>query len=497
MISKRLVFSLTCLLSSAFLLLSGGQLSAYYFNKVIEANKQVAQPAHVITVTGVVGPVMQEYIEQALEEAHRERAAILVIRMDTPGGLDSSTRKIIQGILSSSIPVALYVAPPGARAASAGTYILSAAHIAAMAPATNLGAATPVMMDVSSHTDHAEASKDKEEEEDKEPLSKEKEEKDKEELSQEEEEKDQFREDASPMERKIVNDSAAYIRSLANLRGRNAEWAEKAVRDAVSLPADEALEKNVIDLVAQNVPDLLRAIDGRVVDVNGQDFTLKTAGISFKEKEYTWRTRLLSIMTDPSIAYLLFTLGIYGLIFEAIYPGAMIPGILGAIFVISGLYAFQALPVNYAGVLLMCLGVLFMCLEFLVAGFGALALGGILAFAYGSLILFDPSAADALAGTDALALPLPVIFTVLGIMATITLGVMYLFVSSHRAKLSSGDEAIVGLIGEVLDPKAGTVRVQGEVWKVQSKTPLQKGRKVRVLKVDGLILNVESLKESS
>ena len=483
----RLFFSLMSLLLSLCLLASGGK--AYYDDSLRQFfgddNGNVPSPAHVITATGVVGPVMQEYIEQALEEAYRDKAAILVIRMDTPGGLDSSTRKIIQAILSSPVPVALFVSPLGARAASAGTYILMASHIAAMAPATALGAATPVMMSVESQAaqkedDAAEDAADKDGAAQKE----------------EEEEKDKFREDASTMERKIVNDSAAYIRSLAQLRGRNVEWAEKAVREAVSLPAEEALEKKVIDLIAQNVPDLLKNIDGRVVNVNGEDFTLKTAGIAFKEKQYTWRTRLLSIMTDPSIAYLLFTLGIYGLIFEAIYPGALIPGILGAIFVISGLYAFQALPVNYAGVILMCLGVLFMCLEFLVAGFGALAIGGLLAFAYGSLILFDPNSADALAGTDALVLPFPVILTVLGIMATITLGIMYLFISSHSAQLASGDEALVGLVGEVIDPKKGTARLHGEVWKVRAKKPLAKGEQVRVLRVDGLTLDVESLKKA-
>lgn len=415
-----------------------------------------------LELKGAIGPAVADYVVRGIEYAEEQNAQLVILRMDTPGGLDSSMRDIIKKIVSAQVPVATYVAPSGARAASAGTYILYASHVAAMAPATNLGAATPVQISPSWMPDAAPSKgKDKGEEGQEAP--------------------------ADAMEKKIVNDAAAYIRGLAKMHGRNADWAEKAVREGVSLDAEDALEQQVIDLMADDLSALLTAVDGRRVTVLGHERVLRTAGLSATVLEPDWRSRLLAVITNPNVAYILMLLGIYGLFFELSNPGNILPGVAGAISLLLALYAFQVLPVNYAGLALMLLGIGFMVAEVFVPSFGALGIGGAIAFIVGSLILMETDVEE-----YTISIPLVIGFA-LASVAFFTLVVTMVAKLRHRPVVS-GREQMLGSVGEVLEAfdAQGRIRVHGEVWEAQTAHPLTRGQRVRVKAMDGLVLTVEA-----
>jgi len=450
-----------------------------------EAPSSNAGTVTLIALRGAIGPATADFLTRGIATAEENGATLVVIEMDTPGGLDSSMRDIIQAILNSSVPVATFVSPQGARAASAGTYILYASHIAAMAPATNLGAATPVSIGGSGGPPAMPS-----------PLEDEPEDADDEETEDEPatDEDDADDEDAAPslpelvtaMERKSVNDAVAYIRSLAELRGRNADWAEQAVRLAESLSSQQALEENVIDLVADDLADLLLQLDGWEVEVDGQDVTLETTGLLFERIEPDWRTQFLEVISDPTVAYMLMLLGIYGLIFEGYNPGAIVPGVVGAIAMLLALFSFQILPVNYAGLALILLGVILMFSEFLVPSFGVLGMGGIAAFVFGSVILIDPD-------VPGFGVSTPLIFSIALAGSLALLGIVWFAMRSRSRPVVSGVEEMADEIAEAIEDfeHEGPVWAHGERWTARSKNPVAKGQRLRVTMVEGLVLHVE------
>ena len=427
----------------------------------------------VIDVAGPIGPATRDFITRSLEHSATIGAELLIIRLDTPGGLDASTRDIAKVILSSPVPVATWVAPEGARAASAGTYILYASHVAAMSPATNVGAATPVAIGVTNGSPPR----------DQQPF------------EQHGAEADQ--EDPGPaeiptdtMSRKAINDSAAWIRGLAEMRGRNAEWAEQAVREALSITSEEALETGVIDLIAHDLGDLLDQTDGMVVNVNGIDVTLHTRGLAIEMLLPDWRNELLAVITSPTIAYLLLLIGIYGLVLEGYSPGALVPGISGAICLLLALYALQMLPVNYAGLGLILLGILLMIAEVMVPSFGILGIGGIVAMVIGSIILIDTdvpgfAVSRSLIGAVAVA-------GSLGLMA-----IIWFAVKARQRPVVSGREQMVGASGTALESfeERGEVFVHSERWSAVSGAPVREGQQIIVTGVEGLTLEVRPLED--
>lgn len=391
--------------------------------------------------SGVINPVASEYVDKGLEKARAMNAQALVLQLDTPGGLDKSMRLIVKSILASPIPVVVYVAPAGSRAASAGVFITMAAHVAAMAPGTNIGAAHPVAL--------GGGKMDK------------------------------------TMIEKVENDAAAYIRSLAERWGRNADWAEEAVRKSVSIQASEAVEKGVVDLLAPSLEELLAKIDGRVLQAAGQTVTLATAGAPIETVSMTLKQRILSFLSHPNVAYLLMLLGLYGIFFELSSPGAVFPGIVGGIAIILAAYALQLLPVNWAGLALMALALVLFLLEIKVPSHGALTIGGVVALTLGSLMLFD--------SPDPL---LRVSLKVIIPAVVVTSGFFFFLVGkvaqAHRARVTTGREGLVGAEGIVRKwaDGQGTILLRGELWKAESQSALVSGQEVTVTETDGLTLTV-------
>ncbi len=390
---------------------------------------------------GVINPVAAEFISQSIERANEVGVEAFVLELDTPGGLVTSMRDIVKSILGSEVPVVVYVSPPGARAASAGTFITISAHVAAMAPQTNIGAAHPVAMGEKMDETMAE---------------------------------------------KAVNDAVAYIKSLAEKRGRNAQWAEDAVRKSVSATEEEALEKGVIDLVSATLPALLSDIDGMEVETAGGKRILRTKGATITRVEMGLRHRILDVISDPNIAYILMLLGFYGIFFELTNPGAIFPGVVGGICLILAFYAFQTLPINYAGILLILLGVILFILEISVTSYGALTIGGIIAMVLGSLMLFK-DAGPFLKLSIYTILPAVVVTAV---FFTVVIGLAW---KAFRSKPTTGQEGLVGLEGTAaseVTPEGGTVKVHGEIWSAVSDEPIQADKKVVVESVKGLKLKV-------
>ena len=421
-----------------------------------------AQPSggvFVLSVQDAIGPATSAYITDGLEQAGAANAELVIIELGTPGGLDTAMRDIIQGILGSPVPVATYVYPEGARAASAGTYILYASHIAAMAPATNTGACTPVEMGgipgVGSPTDDA----------------------------AEPDTTPDVPQPATASERKAINDAVAYIRSLGEMRGRNADWGESCVRSASSLSAREALGQGVIDLIATDRTDLLRQLDGRVID--GNVLSLPES-VLITAIEPDWRSRLLSVITNPTIAYILMLIGIYGLVFEGYNPGAIVPGVVGAISLLLALYALQLLPINYAGLALILLGLILIIAEFFVPSFGALGIGGVTAFVIGSVVLIDSDIPGFEVATS-------IIGAIAFSAALLLAGTIWLAVRARQHKIVSGVEEMSGMSAEALEEftDEGAVWVHGERWHARTAAPVHKGQRLRVRRVEGLVLEVE------
>jgi len=416
-----------------------------------------------IDIKGAIGFVSAEHLAKALERAAAERAAVLLVRIDTPGGLLVSTREMIQAILAARVPVVMYVAPEGSRAASAGTYLLYASHVAAMAPGTHLGAATPIALAPPGMPGGPPPSKpgsDKQGEPD----------------------------PAGAAARKSVNDAVAYIRTLAELRGRNADWAEKAVRDAATLTASAALKEGVVDLVAKNVAELLERIDGRSVTTAAGTRLLETRGCSLERLEPDWKMRIMSVIADPNIALVLLMIGIYGILFEFWSPGAVAPGVVGGICLIVALTALSVLPVNYGGLALLAFGIALMVAEAFMPSFGVVGLGGIVAFALGALFLFDPAQSD---------IPIAVSWQVVAALAAVSAaffaGVLGFAVRARGRPVRAGAEQLLGSVGEVAswaDGK-GRIRLDGEIWEARSQAALAVGQKVRVVGRSGLTLAVE------
>lgn len=446
--------------------------------------------ALLLDIKGSIGPATADYVVKGLQKAKGGGATVVILRMDTPGGLDFSMRKIIKEILASPVPVIGYVAPSGSRAASAGTYILYSSHVAAMAPATTLGAATPVQLGgipgMPGDTDK--------EKSDKKAGAKEKKdggEKTEDSANSKDDADEDTQQDApkDAMKSKIINDAAAYIKGLANKHGRNAEWAELAVRKAVSLTAKEALEKNVIDLIATDIADLLRQVNGRRVKLDSGELTLSTDALIVELFEPDWRNRLLSAITDPNVAYILMLIGVYGLIFELANPGSIVPGVVGAISLLLALYAFHVLPINYAGLGLMILGICFMVAEAFVPSFGILGFGGIIAFVVGSIILLDE---------DQLSISLPLIGGTALMSAAFFMWVIGKLIRVRRRVAVTGAEEMIGITGRALYDfeLEGKVRVHSETWNARSGVPVSKGQAVRVVAMDGLMLNIEPIDDS-
>ena len=454
----------------------------------------------VLDLYGPIGPAIKDYMVRGIERAENEGVAMVVLRMDTPGGLDASMRDMISKILNAQVPVATWVGPPGARAASAGTYILYASHVAAMAPSTNLGAATPVQVGgggggeeqspqrprtpierardaLTSERDPPDADSDESGADG--PAEKAA-------TAADEAEPEPAPRPGTATERKVIEDAVAYIRGLAERHGRNAEWAERAVREAVSLTATDALDKNVIDLVAETIEDLLAQSHGREVKLGDRLVTLDVDGARIEFIEQDWRSRFLGVITNPTLAFMLLMIGVYGLILEGYNPGALVPGVIGGISLLLALYAFQILPVNFAGLALMILGFLLITVELFVPSFGILGIGGVVAVVFGSIILFDTDLPGFMINTGLIA--------AMGLFSALVFGaVIYLVTRSQRHPQVSGTAALVGCQAEAIadfSQGRGRVHVEGEDWSATGDDSIRKGDSVTIAAIDGLTLKV-------
>ena len=408
-------------------------------------------PAHskdlviVVKISGSINPAVAEYISHEISQANADQEALIVLHMDTPGGLDTSMRQIIKKIQGSQVPVASFVAPSGSRAASAGTFITIASHIAAMAPGTNIGAAHPVnMMGGGGES-----------------------------------------EQAKTMEHKVVNDAAAYIRSLAQLRNRNEHWAELAVVKSVSISAEEALRLNVIDLVAADVKALVLAVDGREVQVASGSVTLRTGNLQIVYHEMNPRQKFLDIISSPNVAYILMMIGMVGLYFELSNPGLVLPGVIGAISLILALYAMQTLPINYAGLLLILFGVILFIAEISIMSYGLLSVSGVISLFLGSTMLIDSD-------DPALQISRAILYPTLGLTVVLSVGIVVLATRTRNLKKLGGMDGMIGetgLVKDALNP-VGRVQVHGELWEAEAEGPVAEGETVRVDSVAGLKIKV-------
>lgn len=440
---------------------------------------QESPTAVVMGIDGPIGPAVSDHVRRGLRQADEIGAAIVVLEMDTPGGLDSSMREIIQDILSSPVPVAVFVSPSGAHAASAGTYILYASHVAAMAPGTSVGAATPVQIGGGFPSRPSPADNESEQSGEDGPATEDPD------AAAEPDDEEAPTGPYPTVADKAVSDATAYLRSLAQMRGRNADWAEKAVLEAATLSAEEALAAGVIDLMADNVDDLLRKIDGRTVTVDGEDRQLTTASLTVTKIEPDWRTKLLAVITDPNIAYLLLLGGIYGLILE-FYTGTVFAGVFGAISLVLGLYALHVLPINYAGAALIGIGTVLLIAEAIAPSFGVLGFGGIVAFVVGSVLLIRTD-------VPGFGISWMVIGSVALVGSALILLTAILFMRSRRRAVVTGVEEMIGGSGNVVEwsGESGRVRIRGEIWRARGAGALGVGSKIRVTAIDGLTLVVE------
>ena len=411
-----------------------------FFCHSIEGKQNTAM---VIELEGAISPGTDQFVIRNIKHAEKNEYPLVIIRLDTPGGLDTSMRNIVKTILNSSVPVVVYVAPRGARAASAGVMITIAAHVAAMAPQTNIGAAHPVAAG--------------------------------------------GKEIDKTMSEKVVNDMVAYARSIAKDRGRNQDWVEKAIRESVSITADVAVEKKVVDVVAKDIDELLSLLDGREIALDKGKVTLRTKDLNLTYVAPGWRDRVLKTISNPNIAYILMMIGLAGLYFELSHPGAILPGVVGAICLILAFFSFQTLPVNYAGLLLIALAIIFFIAEIKVASYGLLSLAGLISLTLGSIMLFENVGVS-------LRLMMPTIVLIGGFFV----GIAFLAFRAYRRSPKGGREGLIGETGvveEKIDPK-GLIFAHGEYWKAASKEVLEEGEKVRVVGSEGLELIVEKVKET-